>query len=75
MSNLTNNRRNKRLQKFSASFQALTKVNVIRSFQNNVNELTTVVNEKVDFVINELMIKETVPTSDPKLINFWCSES
>ena len=30
MSNLTNNKRNKRLQKFNGSYQALTEVNLVR---------------------------------------------
>ena len=30
MSNSTNNKRNKRVQKFNGSYQALTKVNIVR---------------------------------------------
>ena len=30
MSNLTNNKRNNRLQKFNGSYQALTEVNLVR---------------------------------------------
>ena len=33
MSNLTNNKRNLRLPKFNGSYQALTEVSLVRSFQ------------------------------------------
>ena len=61
MSNLTNNKRNKRLQKFNGSYQALTEVNLVRKFQKKFNELTRNDNEKVSFVTNELTINKIVP--------------
>ena len=41
MPNLTNNKRNKRLQKFNGSYQALTEVKKSDNFKKKFNELTS----------------------------------
>ena len=39
MSNLTNHKRDKRLQKFNGSYQALTEVSLVRQFQKEIKRI------------------------------------